>query len=267
MHLIDDDVKNKDNDMPPPGFGRGLVSRDPATQGVGMVGLPVTNIKLIPRAEWSARIKEGNETKSFLSHIRRRGDNGKPIPSLDQNGQGYCWAYGTTAAVMLLRAKANQPYVRLSGHSVGCKVKNFRDEGGWGALSLDFINQNGVAPVDAWPEKSMSRQNDRPETWTAAKKFITTADWMDIADPVHDRDMTFDQIMTLLLSGIPVVADMMDWGHCTVWMDPVEVEPGSFGVKGWNSWTDQWGDLGEYVRRGSKAIPENAVAPSAVMAD
>jgi hypothetical protein len=263
MHIIDDSSKI-DVLMPVINGQRvstGGIPRDPAMQGPGMVGAKPADLVPIPRGEWSARIKEAVATKSQLSDLRNRADNGKPFKSLDQNGQGYCWAYGTTAAVMLLRAKANQPYVRLSGHSVGCKVKNFRDEGGWGALSLDFIKQYGIAPVDAWPEKSMSRSNDRPETWAAAAKYRVSEDWMDLASPVYDRDLTFDQMATLLLQRVPVVVDLMWWAHCVVAMDLVEVESGSYGIRILNSWTDQWGDNGTSVIVGNRAIPDNAVAP------
>lgn len=264
MHIIDDST-NMDTAIPVIDGKRvmtGLIPRDLKTQGPVMVGAKPAEIPLIPRSEWSARIAEAVATKSQLSDIRNRADGGKPFKSLDQNGQGYCWAYGTTAAVMLLRAKANQPYVRLSGHSVGCKVKGFRDEGGWGALSLDFIKQYGVAPVDAWPEKSMSRSNDRPEMWAAASKFRVSEDWMDLQSPVYDRDMTFDQLATLLLNRVPVVCDFMWWGHCVVAMDLVEVERGSFGVRILNSWTDNWEDNGTSVITGNRATPDNAVAPT-----
>lgn len=267
MFIIDDSTK-MDEAIPVIDGHRvttGLVPRDLHTQGPGMVGAKPADIPLIPRSEWSARIKEAAETKSQLSDIRNRADNGNPFKSLDQNGQGYCWAYGVTAAVMLLRAKNNQPYVRLSGHSVGCKVKNFRDEGGWGALGLDFVKQYGIAPVDAWPEKSMSRANDRPETWASASKYRVTEDWMDLQSPVYDRDLTFDQLATLLLNRVPVVVDLLWWGHCVVAMDLVEVEKGSFGIRILNSWTDSWGDNGTSVIQGNRAVPDNAVAPSVVI--
>src|SRR6185436_5678344 len=85
---------------------------------------PPANIKLIPRTEWPDRIAQMEATKSRLSDIWMRGDNGNPIPALDQNDPkymqtrhprwGYCWFYGSTGATMILRAKAMQPYVRLS---------------------------------------------------------------------------------------------------------------------------------------------------------
>ena len=63
---------------------------------------------------------------------------------------------------------------------------------------------------------------------------------------------------------LPVVVDLNWWGHSICAMDPVEVEPGSFGIRILNSWSDKWGDLGEAVLRGSKAHPDGSVAPRVV---
>jgi|SRR6185436_8636588 len=263
--IFDDGTANLHPDLD--GGMKGLVPRDPVTQQPGMyAAIPPANITLIPRGEWSDRIKDGERTKSFLSHIVRRGDGGNRIPSLDQNGQGYCWAYGSTSALLALRAKANQPYVRLSAHAVACKIKNFRDEGGWGALSMDFMLKNGVPSTDTWPEKSMSRANDRPETWKEAELYKPVDPFMDLASPVYNRDLSFDQMMTLLLQRIPVVIDLDWWGHCVVALDPVEPSPGKFGPRIWNSWGDGWSDGGMAVLLDAKGRPSNAVAPTSAIA-
>jgi len=179
---------------------------------------------------------------------------------------GNCWAYASTAAVMLLRAVQGLPHVRMSAHAVGCKVKGFRDQGGWSAQSLDFIKEQGVPSVEKWPEKSMNRSNDRPDVWANAARHKFTEGFVELSAAVYDRDLTFDQVMTCLLSRIPVPVDLMWWGHAVCAVDPVEVEPGSFGIRIWNSWTDNWGEKGMGVIRGQKAIPDNAVAPRVAMA-
>ena len=243
---------------------KGLVERDFTKYPQGYLKCaPAWSVDMpvIPRSEWSDRIKEMVETKSLLSDIRLTGDNGNPIPSLDQNGQGYCWAYSSTAAVMMLRAAMGQPYVRLSAHAVACVIKRFRDEGGWGAHSLEFITERGVPSVEFWAEKSMSRSYDTPATWENAKLHRVSEGWVDLSEAVYDRDLTFDQVMTCLLCRIPVVSDFNWWGHSVCAIDPVEVERGSFGIRILNSWTDGWGDRGMGVLRGNKAVPDGATAP------
>jgi len=238
------------------GGARGLVPRDFDAMPMRAVSMP-----LIPRSEWSERIKLMEADKSRLSDIRLVADAGNPIPSLDQNGQGYCWAYASGHAVTMLRAVANLPYVPLSPHAIGCKVKNFRDEGGWSALSMDYIQQHGIPSQAVWPAQSMRREYDTPTTWENAALHKVSEGWIDVAAPVYDRDLSFDQVMTCLLSRIPVAADFNWWGHAVCLLDPVETSPGKFGVRIWNSWGDSWGDKGMGVLAGSKAIPDNAVAP------
>jgi len=242
---------------------RGLIPRDLVTQPVGYcASIPPADIELIPRDQWSDLIKQGEASKSFLSHIRDRGDSGKPMASLNQNGQGFCWMYAAVIALTLLRAKANQAYVRLSAHAPACKVKNFRDEGGWGALGLEYIMAHGCPSVATWKEQSMSKSYDVPATWEEAAKYKPDEGFTDLASPVYNRDLTFDQVMTCLLRRVPVIADFNWWGHAVCLVDPVETSPGQFGVRLWNSWGDSWSDRGMGVLAGSKAIPNNAVAPT-----
>lgn len=269
----------------PSGMGRGLIPRDysPHANPVGFyTAAPPANMPLIPRSEWVERIKDMDANKSRLSDIRRsRGPNGGHIPSLDQNGQGYCWAYSLAMCVMLQRAIMNQPYVRLSGHMIGCLVKNYRDEGGWCGLSLEFVEKHGIASVETWKEKSMSSSNDTPEMRADAKKHMVSHSWADLQASVYDRNLTEDQAMTLLLTRTPIQGDFNHWGHSVCLMDPVLVNEGmattdfgsldldnkadaavfaaAFGKRGINSWTDGWGNLGEFVLTGSKARLDGGV--------
>lgn len=236
----------------PPGVSRGLVPRDWKTHPAETFA-PLTDLELIPRSEWSDRIKEKAAQKSRLSDLRN-------FAALNQNPQPYCWAYSTTTAVMLLRAVNNQPPVRLSAHAIGCKVMSFQERGGWCGLSAKFHREQGCPSVELWTERSMNRNNDRAETWANASLHKVTEDWADLTRQVYDQNMTFDQVATCLLSNIPVAVDMTWWAHSICAMDLVEVEPGSFGLLILNSWGDEWGERGTAILRGSKAIPDGAVA-------
>ena len=240
--IIDGDVK-----------GHGLVPRDLNTFPKEMFD-PPSDIKLIPKSDWSQRIKEQARLKARLSDARGS------IPSLDQNGQGFCWAYSTTSVVTILRAINNQPYKRLSAHAVACKIKNFRDEGGWCGLSAKFQKETGCPTIDQWPEKSMSRANDRPEVWENAALHKVTEDWVDLTRDVYDQNLSFEQLATCLLIGIPCAVDFSWWSHSVCALDLVEVESGSYGLLILNSWTDAWSDRGTGILRGRKALPDSAVA-------
>ncbi len=149
----------------------GTVPRDYSEQPLDMFAAP-SAITLIPRSEWDARIQERKAQKSGLK------DKAKAMGFrvLDQNGQGCCWAYSVATSIMLRRMAANQGMERLSAHAVACKIKNFRDQGGWCGLSQDFMRSKGCPTVAKWPEKSMSRQYDNEETWKEAMDYRITDD-------------------------------------------------------------------------------------------
>lgn len=240
--------------------GRGCVPRDYSVQPKEMFQ-PPKDIKLIPRSEWSARIKEKKELGTQISDIRNTMLAGQPMPALDQNGQGYCWAYSTGSALLMLRALQNQPYVRFSPHAVAWKIKGGKDEGGWGALSLQWAIDKGYPGDKFWPQKSMSREHDNAATWEDAAKHKVSEDWVDLSDDVYSRNLTFDMVGTLLLSNIPIVVDFNWWSHSVCAIDLVEVESNSFGIRILNSWGNAWSENGTGVLQGSKAVPNGATAP------
>lgn len=262
MELVINSENYLDHDLYPREKARGLVPRDPSVRHSSLAPRHAVTMPLIPRFEWSARIKEKEQTKSRLSDLRLSGNNGRPIPSLDQGQVGYCWAHSSTHAVTMVRCANNLPYVPLSAYAVAATIKRGADEGGWGALSLDFITERGVPSQAVWPQGDRNyRQYDRPEVWASAALHKVTEGWVDLAEGPYDRNLTFDQVVTLLLLNVPVVLDFNWWSHSVCGLDAVEVEPGSFGVRIWNSWGDSWSDRGMGILQGSKAVPDGAVAP------
>lgn len=232
----------------------GLVPRDYSLYPAEMFA-PPAELPLIPRSEWSARIKERDRLKANLSDVR--GD----IPSLDQGQNGYCWGHSTVSCVTLNRAVAGQPYVPLSAYHVCAVIKRGRNEGGWCGLSAKFLREVGVCSQQLWPQGN--RDYQRLDTEAARKDAATrkvTEDWVDLTRDVYDQNLTFDQVATCLLIGVPVAVDFNWWAHSVCAMDLVEVEPGSFGLRILNSWSDAWGERGTGILRGTKAIPDGAVA-------
>lgn len=231
--------------------GRG---HDPSQVVRGMFA-PPAQMKLIPRSEWSDRIREQEAKKMRLSDLRGS------IPSLDQGQVGYCWAHSTTHTIIALRAANGQPYVPLSAYAVAATIKKGRDEGGWCGLSAQFAREKGVPSQALWPQGDRNYRNyDKPEVWSNAALHQITEDWVDLAHDVYDQNLTFDQVATCLLSGIPCAVDFNWWSHSVCALDLVEVSAGSFGLRIWNSWSDSWGDRGMGVLQGSKAIPDGAIA-------
>jgi C1A family cysteine protease len=239
---------------------RGLVPRNYLTDPEEMFAAP-SEIPKIDKGEWSDRIKEMEATESLLSHVRLRGNGGKPIPSLDQGQVGYCWAHSTTHTVMMDRAKSNQPYVPLSAYAVAATIKKGKDEGGWCGLSAKFWREKGGPSQSLWPQGDRDyRKYDKPEIWANAQLHMISEDFVDLTRSVYDQNLTFEQVICCLLARIPLAVDFNWWGHSVCALDPVEVEAGSFGIRILNSWSDKWGDQGMSVLRGEKAIPNSCVA-------
>lgn len=216
-------------------------------------------LQLIPESEWDARFEEQEALQSSLEHVRRRGNFGQVIPSLDQNGQGFCWNYSNTSAATVLRALANLPYKRLSGHANACLIKDFRDEGGWCGLGAEYLIKYGVPTIDFWKEKSMSRSNNTPEMRANALLHRVTEDVTDMSVAVYDRNLTVQQYATLLFNNIPVPSDFNWWSHSVLGLRWYRIERGSWGPMIWNSWTDSWETLGMSVLQGSRGRPDGAV--------
>lgn len=238
----------------------GLVPRDFNAIPFGSIPqAPAFSLPLIPREEWADRLAAQKAAKATLMDIRDRGMNGQPIPSRDQDGFGYCWAHSSTSATLLARARDNQPYADLSAFAVACIIKGYRNQGGWGGESLQFIAERGIPSSEFWPQKSTNRDNDNPKTWANAALHKAQV-WAEL-DP---SDMEA-QLVTCLLLNIPVVTDYNWWGHSTC---GAAIE--SFAGAGsstriaegwtWNSWTDDWGIRGMGKLARNKFIPNQAWA-------
>jgi hypothetical protein len=249
------------DDLFPKGVGYGY---DPGQYVPSMYATPPSEVPSVPESEWEARIQEQEEQQSSLEHIWRTADNGHVPLCLDQDGHGYCWAYSCGSALMLLRAKANQRFVRLNPHSTASIIKNGQDQGGWCGLSCQFVETAGMAPEGTgpgeWPVHSRDyRLYDRPEVKAAMKSFLASESWMDLKQPAYDRKMTFAQVASVLLSqNTPCQVDFNWWGHSVCAMRVVKVEAGRFGLMILNSWAG-WGQNGMSVLTGSKMLPDGAV--------
>lgn len=238
---------------------------DPSTVDLGLLpniqsvfGDEPGQIPLIPESEWDARYEEQERLQSSLQHLRDRQPNG--MPTLYQNGQGYCWAYSITRLCEYLRILMGLPYVQLSGHAIGCKVQNFRNEGLWCGASAKFVSENGVPSTKVWPQGSMDRSLDNPRTWEEARKNLVTEDWRDERRALYDNQLTREQRATLLFNNIPFAADFNWWRHSVLAKRWVRIERGDWGLLIDNSHGDSFGDRGRAVLRGNRAVPNGACA-------
>ena len=258
--IINDDNINKGH-LPPQGGGFGYVPRDYAADPPQMFSALPSNIKIIPPSEYDARYEEQEEQKSSLEHLYLRGGpTGEPaFTNLDQNGDGYCWAYSTGHAIMFDRLKANQPIIRLSPHGPAAIIKGGRDEGGWCGLSAKFAREVGYPSEATWPAQSRSLRNDTPAMRADCALHQVTNEFVDLTRDVYDQNLTIAQFATCLFNNNPSPSDFNWWGHSVCSIRWVRIEAGSWGPLIINSWLG-WGRHGLAVLQGSKAKPDGALS-------
>ena len=256
--------------------GYGLIPRNYSLNPVGYAEGSKTfdaveDMPLIPWEEIPERIAEKDAEESWLDDMRMRGQDGGPIPSLDQNGFPYCWSFSVTSAAMLLRMSAGLPPVRLCGTANAAMIKNFVQEGGWGALALERGMSIGIPSVEFWKEKSMSRSNDNPATWINAGLHKIGEGWIDLHAAVYDRQLSAQQSATCLLQNVPGIFDYPWWSHsvCGVRLLDVHKDRSArdisrYGIRIWNSWSDNWGTKGMGDLVDGRAWPGGGVAPRTI---
>lgn len=250
-------------------YSRGYVERDYNLYPETMFA-PPSDIPLIPSGEFADRIKFLEETKQTLKHQYLGPSGDKPLfTNLNQNGQGYCWAYSTGHAVMFTRMRMGAPLVRINPHATACIIKRGRDEGGWCGLSAAFGEEHGYAEEGngpgQWPLHGMSLGYDTTALREAMRKHKITSSYIDLTRPVWGRNLTQQQLITCLLLGMPCAVDFNWWRHSVCALVPVLVEAGSIGILIMNSWP-KWGFHGLAVLQGSKAIPDGAICVRTTMA-
>jgi hypothetical protein len=244
-------------------FKRGNEDRDFDEHPVGcFAAAPKFDMDIIPASDWLDAWEQQKGNKATLSDIRARGAFGERIPSLDQDGYGYCWGHSATSAAILARARENQPYVRLSAFSVCCPIKHFRDEGGFGGQAVQYIADNGIASVEAWPEKSVDKSlvsdPTKAKLVSDSRLLHHVTEWLDLGRRDGKCDMR--QVVTCLLLGLPLVVDFNWWSHsvCGIRIANLYPKDETADIVIWNSWTDSWSEHGEGTLKGNHAIPDSA---------
>lgn len=236
-----------------PGRAKGLVPRDFDAQPHGMMGAePFPDELLIDEAEWPERIAEQTAKQSSMLDLRNTGMDGQMIPSLDQDGVGYCWVHSGTNCMKMGRVISGLPYVPLSAFMAGSLIKHYRDEGGNGIDGIRFFQEVGICSEQYWPAQARNPKYDTPEM-RANAALHKALRWWDLSPDATKRRK---QVGSCLLRNIPLLGDFNFWSHSVfvgrlVSKDETDI---------WNSWGDKWSQNGVGRLQGYKAWPDNAVA-------
>lgn len=233
-----------------PGVSFGMTGRDYNESPVEMFADP-SGLAVYDPSEWDARYDEQEANESSLEHIYLRG--GRPaFTNLNQNPNGYCWAFSTGTAMMMAALRDNRLDFRLNPTATAAIIKNGRDEGGWCGLSAKWARENGYAEEGdgpgQWPGNTRNLRYDTPQLREAMKKHQVLEDWYDLTRPVHGQVLTSRQVATACFNNIPVPSDFMQWRHSVCTIRWVRIERNSWHPLILNSWP-QWGRFGLAVIR------------------
>lgn len=253
MPIIDDSYANRlAEQAADEGFGRGYIKRDYSRFHEGFYA-PRYSGPVYPRNQWDDLSKRQDDNESSPDHWRLKAEQ----PILDQNGYGYCWAYGTVAAVMTAYAQTGMKIPHLSATSVAAIAKNWRDQGGWAGEAIAQIQKDGIAELNVWPEHSVDRSlPGRSAVQESMKKH-------DVVEFLELPSQQFEIAMSVLLcpkNPRPITLGLMWWGHLVEGVKAVRIDRNTWGIKIVNSWKRSWGENGCAVLVESKATAHEYVA-------
>ena len=179
----------------------------PEAREMGLVPFEEYPDEIVPWEAVPEVIARCHEEKIFpLYHQERSG----LLTKWDQDGYGFCWAYGLTAAVMGCRAVEGQEPVRLSPFSLGWLV-GWRNRGYYCDQAIAGARDRGIAPVDCVPEYALNPRQFNPD-WEEAARLYRPLEWWDVATAA-DRQTIVCQCLTILSAGRPLYVAYNWWGH------------------------------------------------------
>jgi len=161
-------------------------------------------VPLIPRSEWVDRIKEKDANGSWLRTIN---DNAG-VPCLDQDGLGFCHAYGTVGAAMTARAIAGLPPILLSPESVGGLVTGWRNRGANPDDDLEVLVKYGACRMDMMDGPHSLKPDRWDPDWKQDALNHTAVEVFHL-----DSRQMFEQQATCALLNIPGAKWHDWWGH------------------------------------------------------
>lgn len=203
-------------------------------------------VKLIPRSDWSAALKEQIEQKRLTSQLQN-------WTSDDQGSYPTCWAAGTCAAFATARVRQGHPHVRISAMSVAVPISGGHS-GGYEGDAVSLLTKRGGVDVALWGYTEANRAKDRDPACEANRLLHKSLE-------SYECD-GFDEFATAWLLGFPCTVSYNWWSHVVMACDLVEIERGSFGVRIRNNWGESYGAKNDFGYGGYNVFREGHGTPS-----
>ncbi len=229
---------------------RTILYGSPAARAAGMVPIEDTLDVLIPWDDMEERITEANRRRQMPIHYLEAANHAPH----SQGRTNYCWAYGITLCIEVLRLMENQPYRRLGPASLGWLV-SWRNRGNYLASAIQGVWERGVASAEFVKDGTTNHRTFK-EGWEADALKHKLHEWTDTDS--SDPEYMAQQCASLLVGGLPLYEAFNWWSHAlarvgVVW-DPHE----RYNLRwiDWNSHSD-----GRIEMTGLRGIPDEAYAP------
>lgn len=190
----------------------------------------------IPESEWQARIQE-------LTAKEARIDDQCNFPPSDQNGLSYCWTNSANNAATTKRVMQGHPFVQWSAASVGALITGYRNVGGNGGDSLQYLAEHGSVDAKLWGNNDLNRSLDNPQT-QGNRQFHKVLKFIECQNQAER--------ISCGLAGFPRINDYAWWGHSVMGVTPRWID-GTIADAIRNSWGD-WGEKNKYGQPGFGAI-------------
>jgi len=248
--VINDDIASEKYAFPTDDLHRGLdlSLRGTGDYEYGDLASQFDTDLLIPESDWEEIIKEQENNKSRVSDLV----DYMKLPHKDQGRTNYCWIHAPVHCTEITLIQQGQPMTILSPASVGAKIKNYQNVGGWGKEGLEGIVRMGVVPVDKWPSNAIQREYDTADNRALALKY-RVHEWMEC------RPRNLQQMVSLLLRRKAGAAGLNWWRHEVTYYECVWLD-GRVAIRARNSWKG-YGDNGYFILQGSKMLADDLVFP------
>lgn len=222
----------------------------PEARALGMVPIEDTLDVLIPWDDMKERIDEANRKRQMPIHHLEAANHAPH----NQARTKYCWAYGITLCLEVLRLMENQPYRRLGPASMGWIV-DWRDRGHYLSSAIKGMWERGVASAEFCKDGTTDRRTFKTG-WEDDALNHKLHEWTD-TDSSDDEHMA-QQCASLLVAGLPLYEAFNWWKHALARVGVVWDTKERYNLR-WIDWNSH-GD-GRIEMTGSRGIPDEAYAP------